>query len=69
MQSLRRTLKVFLKDASSLGVLGIGSELRGDDIAGMLVAELLQVFSDKRTSVIPLRVFHGGTAPRTLPER
>lgn len=44
-------------------MLGIGSELRGDDIAGMLIAQKLEKTFKKSESV---KVFFGGTAPENL---
>ena len=59
MQSLRTVLKTKLKGAQKTVVLGVGSELRGDDIAGLLVAEALK---DKPS----LNVINGGTAPENF---
>ena len=39
MKDLEIALEDRLKSAERIVVLGIGSELRGDDIAGILVAE------------------------------
>ena len=56
-----KNLKPELKGASKIVVLGVGSELRGDDIAGILAAENLKgKTSDK------LQVLIGGTAPENL---
>lgn len=52
-----------LGGATKVAVLGIGSELRGDDIAGMFVAEKLENKFKKSQSV---KVFFGGTAPENL---
>ena len=61
MQSLETILKKKLKDAGKVAVLGIGSELRGDDAAGLIVAEELQ-----KSKISKLKVFFGGTAPENL---
>jgi len=63
MQALKTTLKNRLKDASKIALLGIGSELRGDDAAGMLVARSLSedAFLKER-----LKIFFGETAPENL---
>ncbi len=61
MQSLQTILKKKLKNAKKIAVIGIGSDLRSDDAAGLLVAEEL------RKSKIPkLKVFLGATAPENL---
>jgi len=66
MRNLKKSLKEFLKNASKIGLLGIGSELRSDDAAGMLVAELVQVYSGGAKPGMPLKVFMGATAPENL---
>ncbi len=60
---LTTLLKNSLSGASKVAILGIGSELRGDDICGMLAAEKLQKIFSKNSSV---KVFMGGTAPENL---
>ena len=60
---LTTLLKNSLNDAKKVAVLGIGSELRGDDISGMIVAEKLDSKFKKSASV---KVFFGGTAPENL---
>jgi len=58
-------VKASLRRARSLAVVGIGSELRGDDIAGLLVLrELRRALARSRTKKI--RLFGGGTAPENL---
>ena len=42
MPNLKTILKKKLKDAKKIAVLGIGSALRSDDAAGLLVAEELK---------------------------
>jgi hydrogenase 3 maturation protease len=42
LQTLRTNLQQRLKGASRIALLGIGSELRADDAAGILVAERVQ---------------------------
>lgn len=63
MQNLEKSLKNRLNAAERIAVLGIGSELRGDDIAGILVAEELKKYSE---GLERLRVFNGGTAPENF---
>jgi len=61
MQNLKEVLKKNLKGAKKIAVLGIGSCLRSDDAAGLLVAEeLLKIRNPK------LKVFFGSTAPENL---
>ncbi len=61
MLNLKTTLKKKLKDAKKIAVLGIGSELRADDVAGLIVAEEL-----KKIKNLKLKVFLGSTAPENL---
>ncbi len=49
-----------------MGILGVGSELRADDAAGMMAAELLEIFESKGTSKTKFKVFLGATAPENL---
>lgn len=61
---LERFLRDRLAGAKRVAVLAIGSEFRGDDSAGLLVAENL-----KRSSKIPagkFKIFIGSTAPENL---
>ena len=57
---LKLNLKKRLNKASCVVLVGVGSELRGDDGAGLLVAQKLKVKSKK------LKVLIGGTAPENL---
>ena len=61
-----RNLKVLLKDklnkAQRIGLLGVGSEFRGDDVAGVLVAKSLAAKIKNRK----FKVFLGETAPENL---
>jgi hydrogenase 3 maturation protease len=61
MVNLKTQLKKKLKDAKKIAVLGIGSELRADDAAGLLVAEEL-----KKIKNLKLKVFLGSTAPENF---
>jgi hydrogenase 3 maturation protease len=61
MQSLKSSLKKFLKGADRISVLGIGSELRADDAAGILVAKGLEGSQNDK-----FKVFIGHTAPENL---
>ena len=63
MQKLIQGLKSRLKSAKRIALLGVGSELRGDDAAGILVAEALSKKICRRNN---LKVFLGHTAPENL---
>jgi hydrogenase 3 maturation protease len=61
-----KILKQRLSNAQRVAVLGVGSELRGDDIAGLLVAHQIEK-STKGKSIRPqLQVLIGETAPENL---
>lgn len=66
MINLKKDLEAFLSGARAVGILGVGSELRADDAAGMLVAEILDIYSNRNTAKAKFRVFYGGTAPENL---
>jgi hydrogenase 3 maturation protease len=61
MPNLKTLLKKKLKGAKKIAVLGIGSVLRNDDAAGLLVADEL-----KKIKNLKLKVFFGSTAPENL---
>lgn len=63
MSSLKKSLEVFLSGATAIAVLGVGSEMRADDAAGMLLAELLDIYTDKKDLKFRFKVFMGSTAP------
>lgn len=54
-----------LKGARRVAVLGVGSEFKGDDAAGGLVAAKL-VAARKSKRAVPSHVFFGETAPENL---
>jgi hydrogenase 3 maturation protease len=58
---LKKALINSLKGAKKVAVLGVGSELRGDDIAGMVAAEIILKAGNKK-----IGVFLGATAPENL---
>jgi len=61
---LKKTLKTNLRNADRIAILGIGSDLRGDDAAGVLVArKLAHALSASRSRAA---AFDGGTAPENL---
>ncbi|MGC4067823.1 MAG: hydrogenase 3 maturation endopeptidase HyCI [Polyangiaceae bacterium] len=56
---LQQLLTFRLRTASSVALLGVGSELRGDDAVGMRVAEILE----QRDAHPRLKIHLGSTAP------
>jgi hydrogenase 3 maturation protease len=65
MTTLKKILKNRLKGAARIAVLGIGSELRGDDAAGMIIAGNLQAYA-RKNKTRSFKVFYGGTAPENI---
>ena len=66
MTILKKALKSRLEGAKRIALLGIGSEFRGDDASGVLVAGALEK-SFKLVKKNPVfRVFIGATAPENL---
>lgn len=66
MTTLKTTLKKWTRDAERIALLGVGSELRGDDIAGLLVVNHFSEFSRKKKGLIRSKAFIGDTAPENL---
>ena len=66
MQRLKAELKNRLKEATRIAVLGVGSELRGDDGAGIKVAQELKESFKEHSGHSAVEVFLGGTAPENL---
>jgi len=62
-KSLKASLKAKLKDAKRIAILGVGSELKGDDAAGFVIATKLCSFFEKSKNI---KVFLGGDAPENL---
>lgn len=62
MQKIRDNLASKLKGAKKVAILGVGSDLRGDDAAGLLVASALA----KNLKSSKVKVFLGDTAPENL---
>ena len=64
--NVRKNLRERFRKAERTAILGVGSELMGDDGAGMLAAQkiherLNKLFTDKRA-----KVFFGATTPENL---
>ena len=66
MRKLKAILRERLEGADRIAVLAVGSELRGDDAAGLLVAEELTVTFKPRPGGPSLQVFLAHTAPENL---
>ena len=66
MSGLKTNLKLRLEGAAKIAVLGIGSLLRADDAAGMLVAEEVEKRCGKANVKPEIKVFFGETAPENL---
>jgi hydrogenase 3 maturation protease len=64
-QGLKTLLKNRLAGARKVVVVGVGSDLRADDVAGLLVVERLQHFLRGKKSC-RLRVVFGDTAPENM---
>ncbi len=65
MQSLKKQPKKNLKSKNRLAILGIGSELRGDDAAGVLAAKTIQKNLENKKKK-NIEIFIGETAPENL---
>jgi hydrogenase 3 maturation protease len=63
MQVIKRRLKAFLKGSTRVALLGVGSELCGDDAAGIMVARRLKSSCRKKSGIA---VFFGFSAPENL---
>lgn len=67
MESLEKRLWKLLDGCRRLAVLGIGSELRGDDAAGvLLVRQLRSMISVKPFGCLAFKGFEGGNAPENV---
>ena len=66
MQNLTNKLKSNLDGAKRIAVLGVGSELRADDNAGMLISQELERSQAQISKAVDVKVFLGHTAPENL---
>ena len=66
MANLRAILRKRLAKVERLGVLGVGSPMRGDDAAGVLAAQALADALRHAPTRVPVSVFLGYTAPENL---
>jgi hydrogenase 3 maturation protease len=65
MLKIQAILKSRLKSARKVAILGVGSELRRDDVAGIIVAQSINEYIKKR-KIKTIKVFLGRTAPENL---
>lgn len=66
MTSLKRTLAVKFKGAKRIVFLGVGSDLRGDDSAGIVFVKRLRKILTNPYKKIRLSFLIGSTAPENL---
>jgi hydrogenase 3 maturation protease len=66
VSDILNVLKQKLENAVRIAVLGIGSDLRGDDVAGVLVAQQIEKSIKNKTTPPHVQVFIGETAPENL---
>jgi len=66
VQNLETILKQKLENANRIAVLGIGSDLRGDDVVGILAAQQIEKSIKNKTTPPQVQVFIGETAPENL---
>ena len=66
MPQIKTILKSRLKNAQRVAVLGIGSPLRADDAAGLIIAKKLKTYIQDKKKRGLLKVFLGETAPENL---
>jgi hydrogenase 3 maturation protease len=66
MPDLRKLLQKSLSGAGRIALLAVGSELRGDDAAGLLIAARLEDMRKQRRGPAQFKIFLGETAPENL---
>ncbi|MFH1398134.1 MAG: hydrogenase maturation peptidase HycI [Candidatus Omnitrophota bacterium] len=66
MITLKKDLEEKFKAAGKIALLGIGSQLRSDDAAGILVAKGLEEIQGRAKDKPEFKVFIGGTAPENV---
>ena len=66
MMGIKTILRDKLRNAQRVAVLGIGSQLRADDAAGLLIAKELKTYLKDNKKRNQLKVFLGETAPENL---
>ncbi|MCX5699229.1 MAG: hydrogenase 3 maturation endopeptidase HyCI [Candidatus Omnitrophica bacterium] len=66
MMGIKTILKDKLRNAQRVAVLGIGSQLRADDAAGLMIAQELKTYIKNKKKRNLLKIFLGETAPENL---
>jgi len=71
MQTIQEILQHKLKGATRIAILGVGSNIMGDDIAGMLVAQNIENKIKEKAEatgkpIDNIKVLFGGTAPENI---
>ena len=66
MMGIKTILRDKLGNAQRVAVLGIGSQLRADDAAGLIIAKELKAYIKDKKKRKQLKVFLGETAPENL---
>jgi len=66
MENLTKILLNLLKGTKRVGILGIGSELRSDDRAGLLVLDYLEENKPCVRNGLEYQTFLGATAPENI---
>jgi hydrogenase 3 maturation protease len=66
MPQIQNLLKNKLKTARRVAILGVGSPLRADDAAGLIISEELKKIFKENKKRGQVRVFLGETAPENL---
>ncbi|MFC1501470.1 hydrogenase maturation peptidase HycI [Elusimicrobiota bacterium] len=64
--NLKKILRKSLTNAKKIAILSIGSELRADDVAGVLVGRKLEELCKKQIKSKKLKIFHGENSPENL---
>ncbi len=65
-EDLKKELKSKISGVKKLAVLGIGSQLKGDDASGVIAAMRLKELIAKKPPGRDVEVFIGGTAPENI---
>lgn len=64
--SLRETLQTRLAKASRVVILGVGSEFRGDDAAGLLLVRAVESLLAVAPARVPVHLYETETAPENF---
>ncbi|HBC86219.1 MAG TPA: hydrogenase 3 maturation endopeptidase HyCI [Lentisphaeria bacterium] len=66
ISKLKKLLKARLEQAERVAIVGVGSELRADDIAGTLAVDHLGKLLRKKKTYCGFRLLQGCTAPENI---